>query len=229
MAEREDASEPRSLVSQILKEAEAVFREPMLHLEPEDSPFSPPAGRSWSSAYHITVARMLLEPIELETEREEHKEIASLVCLPSFAPEWALWVGGERKTGFSVLVSEAEERIWMLARTTESPFPARARTSQRPLPIDLAGAICDVWSRVLSQTRYAEESQVGNDGVYYHFGYWVVGKGPLAGKTWSPRGAMVPGKLVALRHNLKDYVQDPANQEVFLKVIEDHIEWFDAH
>jgi hypothetical protein len=70
---------------------------------------------------------------------------------------------------------------------------------------------------------------MGNDGVYYHFAYWVVGNHPLAGKTWSPEETTVPGKLAALGHNLKDYVQDPANQDVFLKMIDDHLAWFQSH
>jgi hypothetical protein len=117
----------------------------------------------------------------------------------------------------------------MSGRTTESPFPAPVSTRHHPVPIALAGPICDVWSRVLSRTRYGNDSQVGHDGTCYHFGYWVVGQQTLAGKTWSPRGETVPAKLAALGHNLKDYVQDPANQEVFLKVIEDHLEWLHAH
>jgi hypothetical protein len=89
----------------------------------------------------------------------------------------------------------------MSGRTTESPFPAPVSTRHHPVPIALAGPICDVWSRVLSRTRYGNDSQ----------------------------GETVPAKLAALGHNLKDYVQDPANQEVFLKVIEDHLEWLHAH
>jgi hypothetical protein len=74
MAEREDASEPRSLVPEILKEAKTFFREPMQHLEPEGSPFAPPAGSSWLSVYYITVARRLREPIELKTMAKSTKK-----------------------------------------------------------------------------------------------------------------------------------------------------------
>jgi hypothetical protein len=88
MAQREDASKMASLVSHILKHAKPVRPEPSLYLEPDDSPFSPP-GRSEIISYQLTVARTLVKPMELRYRGERYKETASLVCLPSFTPEWA--------------------------------------------------------------------------------------------------------------------------------------------
>jgi hypothetical protein len=232
MAQGEDESKMQSLVSQFLelvKDAKPLPRESSPYLEPEDSAFSP--LRRWAiSAYEEKVAQTLLEPIERASRGDGHKEIASLVCLPSFRPEWAFWIAGERKTGFSVLLTEPEESIWYSTLTAEMQFSeARVRMYQCELPMHRAAAICDIWRSILSQTRYPKKSDLGCDGVYYHFGYWGVGSLPLAGKTWSPEETTVPGKLAELGHTLRDYVKDTANQDVFLKVMEDHVEWLQAH
>lgn len=229
MAQREDASEMASLLSQILKDAKPVRHEPSSHLEPENSPFSPPGG-SVISSYELRVARTLVEPIALQVRGEGYREIASVVCLPAFMPEWALWVAGERKTGFSVLLTEAGENVWHTASKAEMPLSSAAvRMHHGRLPRDRAEAICDTWRRILSETRYPKESRMGNDGVVYHFAYWVVGNSAQAGKTWSPGETTAPGKLAALGHSIKDYVQDPANQDAFLQVIDDHLAWFQSH
>lgn len=229
MAQREDASKMQSLVSQLLKYGKPLPRETSQYLEPEDSPFSPP-GRWEISSYELKVARTLLEPIELEARGEGYKEIASLVCLPSFEPEWAVWVAGERKTGFSALLTEAKGNNWYSTLTAEMQFSvAPVRMYQHQLPTDRAGAICDIWKRILAQTRYPQKSALGCDGVDYHFAYWGVGSPPLAGKVWSPEETTVPGKLADLGQTLTDYVKDTANQDVFLKAIEDHLEWFQTH
>jgi hypothetical protein len=226
MDQREEASKIQSLVSQILKNAKPLPRQSSPYLEPEGSPFSPP-GRRGISCYELNVARTLLEPIELEARGEGYKEIASLVCLPSFEPEWAVWVAGGRQTGFSVLLTEAEKNIWYSTLTEEMQFSvAPVRMHQCHLPTDRAAAICDIWRRILSQTRYHKKSELGCDGVFYHFAYWGIGSAPLAGKTWSPEETTVPGKLAVLGHTLRDYAKDTENQDVFLKAMEDQLEWF---
>jgi hypothetical protein len=226
MAQREEASKKQSLISQLLKYSKPLSRKASPYLEPEDSPFSPPPGRWGITAYELKLARTLLEPIELEARGEGYKEIASLVCLPSFEREWAVWIAGERKTGFSALLTEAEKNIWYSTLTAEV---APVRMYQCQLPTDRAGAICDIWKRILAQTRYPQESKLGCDGVYYHFGYWGKGSPPLAGKIWSPEETTVPGKLADFGRTLRDYVKDTANQDVFLRAIEDHLEWFQTH
>jgi hypothetical protein len=127
-------------------------------------------------------------------------------------------------------LTEAEQNIWYSTLTAEMQFSvAPVRMHQCQLPTDRAGAICDFWKRILAQTRYPEKPKLGCDGVYYHFAYWGVGSTPLAGKIWSPDETSVPGKLAELGHTLRDYVKDTANQDVFLKAIEDHLEWFQTH
>lgn len=200
-------------------------REPTPYLEPEDSPYSPRTW--WIRSYELTVARTLLEPAELQCK--EYKEIATLVCLPSFEPEWALLIAGERKTAFSVLLTEVGENTWYRALKKEVPnSSAVPQMHQSRLPMERAEAICDIWRKILSRTRYPKESQMGCDGVSYHFAYCGLGN-LLAGKTWSPEETSVPGKLVALGGALRDFVRDPANQDVFLNVIDDHLAWFASH
>jgi hypothetical protein len=230
MVQHDDASDRAAPWSGILRQAEPFTRESSPHLEPEDSPFSPPSSLG-IRVYEVFVARNLLEATELEARSVAHgerrKEIASLACLPSFGPEWALWVVGERKTAFSVLLTEAEYSIWLSSQGPEVPASVPVTQRRRELTTDLGGAICDIWSRSLSQTRYpAGEPIRGVDGTSYHFAYWTVCVS-MAGKVWSPRGRTVPSRLAALGHLLKDYVQESAHSsQPIVQRIKEHIAWF---
>ena len=189
--------------------------------------------------------RMLTETLLAVAVREaksltewpwQREEKASLVCVPTFEPEWALLVVGERKAAFWVLFVEAQKSLWYSTNNwysakgdPEIPSPPPVEIHRNELNPSLAGAVCDIWSRVLLQTRYPQEPLDGCDGVTYHFAYSGKGKLAMAGKTWSPEEETVPGKLVGLSHALRDYAKDAANQDVFLTVIEDHLEWFQTH
>jgi len=227
------------LILSLLKDAQPVPRSP--YLEPEDSPFSLSPGMR---VYEQMLAESLLGAVEREAQSLapawQREEKASLVCLPSFEPEWALWVVGERKARFWVLLTEAQKSLWYSTKiwysTTvdpEIPCPPSVKIHRSELATDLGRAVCEIWGRVLSQTRYPREPLQGTcDGVTYHFAYsrqGVKGIPPTAGKTWSPNEETVPGKLVGLSHALRDYAKDSANQDVFLRVIQDHLEWFQTH
>jgi hypothetical protein len=234
MPQSNDESE---LLSEIIRQGRVDYAglragESDAYLEPEDSPFSPPLKLA-IRAYELMVAKSLLEPAEVvfrsTAYRDPQKEIASLVCLPSFEPEWALCVAGERMSGFSVLLTEAKKNIWYSSRNPEVGFPIAVSKSEGQLAADLGGAICDVWRKVLSQTRYPKELQTSGrcDGVTYHFAYWGVRGGSLlAGKAWSPAEESVAGKLVAVSHALRDYLGEagPSRQQI-VQTIEEHLAW----
>lgn len=164
------------------------------------------------------------------------EEKASLVCVPSIEPEWILLVVGEKKARFWVLFVEAQKSIWYSTNLwysakgdPEIPFPPSVEIHRNELDPALAEAVCDIWSRVLLQTRYPQEPLHCCDGITYHFACSGKGKLAMAGKTWSPEEGTVPGKLGGLSHALRDYAKNAANQGVFLTVIEDHLEWFQTH
>jgi len=226
MAQSDDPG-MESFISELLAGAKPLPEDLNLHLEPENSPFE--ARGEWRiCAYEVAVARALLEPMQFECRGNHCDEIACIACLPSFQPEWAVWVAGNRKTGFSVLLNEAEANIWYSAQLAdEGPPPAsKVKLYTCPLPSDRAIAICDIWKGILSQIKHPEKPRLGCDGVYYHFSYWRPPSSSLAGKIWLPGKKTVPGRLAALGHALGSYAQDEPNRDVFMTVIEDHLAWF---
>jgi hypothetical protein len=235
MAHGEDASKDwiHELVHELAKNAKPMQRGTS-HLEPEQSPFS---RRSGMRFYEQMLAESLLGAAESEARSLApvwmQEEKAILVCLPSFRPEWALSVVGERKAGYSVVMVEAQESLWSSTRFWYSKegdptmaCPPSVNIYRNKLAADLGGGVCDIWNRVLSQTRYPQLPWYGFDGESYHFTYARKGVPERSGKTWSPAEDSVPGKIVGLSHALGDYAKDSANQDVFLQVIQDHIEWF---
>jgi hypothetical protein len=209
------------------------------------------------------VSKRLVEPGKLEVDliagKSLHPEIASVVCWPVFEPaarsphpdliievcpeiepEWALWVVGEGKVGYSVVstefdyVSVAEEFTtpgWIdstdvagMLDWLDSLMRRALKKHVKPLPIEAAAAVCDVWSKVLFLTRYRETQFAECDGTTYHFGHSKRGSAPMAGKTWSPPEETVPGKLVSLSRLLRECVRDagPSDDRIIQK-IDEHV------
>ena len=232
MAHADDAS---TNFQELLKNAKTVPRfSPCL--EPEDSPFSLDVGIRFYE-------QMLTESLLGSTQREaqslapiwQQEENAILICLPSFQPEWTLSVVGDRSSRYWVLLAEAQSSLWLSTTswysTAGNPFPVppSVKIYRSEMAADLGGEVCEIWRRVLSQTRYPQEHCDGCDGVIYHFTYSRRGTKGIprrSGKTWSPEEDSVPGKLVGLSHTLADYAKDPVNRDVFLEVIQDRVRWF---
>jgi hypothetical protein len=227
MPHRDDAKEG-DLISRLLKDANWVPCESSPYLEPEGSLFSV-ALSGQLGAYMLVVATSLLGAAECEAgllaPNWQRDEIASLVSLPSFEPEWALWVVGARRVGFWVLLIEADRSIWHSMRSeleTRDSVPLKKRYGE--LSIELGAAVCDIWSRVLSQTRYPEERTMDRcDGVSYHFAYSRKNIASTAGTTWSPPEGTIPGQLVGLSDTLRKYVQygGQSNAQIVRKIAED--------
>lgn len=237
MAHGEDAS--KDWVQELFKDARPVPRSTP-YLEPEDSPFSRGPGMRF---YEEMLAESLLGAAEREAQSLApawlRDEEAILICLPAFQPEWALSVVGDRKSGYWALSVEGQKSLWYSTKLWYStggdsgiPCPPSVNIYRTELAADLGGAVCDIWNRVLSQTRYTQERCLGCDGVTYHFSYsrrGIKGIPKISGKTWSPSADSVPGKLVGLSYALRDHAKDSANQDVFQNVIRDHLEWFQTH
>jgi hypothetical protein len=150
-----------------------------------------------ATSYLFHVAEVLLE-------RSAGAPLPGLtvVCLPSFKEEWAVRVRGSPVIGFKAILSEAMEKIWC----HPEPGSIQARVKERALHDALAQGLCGVWKKVLLGTRHPRRARLGLDGVEYHFGYRDTVSGQLAGYTWSPEKTTVPGKLVAVSHALREYI-----------------------
>ena len=214
------------------------------HLEPEDSPFITPP----TPEHYRLIAEDLLVSLEAEVRplaRElVHPEVASVLCLPSWSPRWALTLVGESKYSYTILLTEpdyvalgAKSASGLAGAPTAQDVPRPLDNGVAPevsmhrsqLPKEMAVAICDVWHNVLLQTRYPREHLFGCcDGVTYHFAYRRHDQvAPMGGQTWSPPAGTPAGHLVTLAHALRDYVMspEPSNQQL-LKQIEQNVAWF---
>ena len=208
--------------------------DPILHLEPEDSPFW--GSSTWISSQVFT--KSLLEPgwaeVSSITRELVHPEITSVVCLPRGMPSWALWVVGEGRYGYSVVSTEpdyqsAEPDILLPTGIESQPsiLMRPVKKLQRDLSKNLGTRICDIWRKVLSETRYPKSSISGRcDGTTYHFGYENKETNPMYGQTWSPAEQTQAGQLAALSHSLRDYLRaaGPSEQQIVQK-IEAHLAW----
>jgi len=81
-------------------------------------------------------------------------------------------------------MTETQENIWYSMRSGEKiPRTPSVKKLWTKLPIELGAGICDIWSKVLSQTRYPHAPFLdGCDGITYHFAYSRKGIPAMAGR-----------------------------------------------
>lgn len=184
------------------------------HLLPEDSPF-----HHWEihGGYNLSVARRLLQEIE------RRPVIATVVCLPSFEPEWALRIHGSNKLGFAATLTKAKTQIWSAGQDAEVDVSHDDVT----LSSNLADELLNIWSKILRDARYRASASVGLDGVSYHFLCYKSTQGHLCGQTWSPDPETSAGHFVSLAHNLHDFVlADSSNRAKIESQLASEMEWF---
>jgi hypothetical protein len=168
-------------------------------LYPEESVFR---ENTVSATYYLKVAEVLLE-----RSAGCPRPNLTVVCLPSFEVEWALRVRSA-KVGFTAILTEPVEKIWC----HPDPRSIQVRVKERALETELGGALSSVWKKVLIGTRHPRRGRLGLDGVSYHFACSGPDVGNMAGRTWSPERTTVPGRLVAISHALRAYVEAGAEQ-----------------
>jgi hypothetical protein len=180
------------------------------HLHSESSAF---AGPTFIARYHLVVAESLLPDEEVK-----RRTVLSVVCLPSFDPEWALRLVGSQHRGFNLVLTEAREQLWV----SESSSTVEVTKTVLTIPPELASGISDVWRKMLRRTRHPDSERIGKDGVNYHFTF-----GSMSGHIWSPRAVTLPGRLVSLSHSLRSLVlAGDAQDAALLEEIQVQIAWF---
>jgi hypothetical protein len=165
------------------------------HLEPEDSPFD--RCDQQTAAYYEAIAGHLLKGHE-----HQRYTLLSVVCLPSFEPEWALLLLKSRFSDHFLALNAATDKLWSNPTSTIA-----VERLQAPIPSDLAATVCGAWESMLRRTRHHEKTRLGLDGVNYHFATYAPELTSMAGKVWSPNDETSPGKLVELSHLLYKLVK----------------------
>jgi hypothetical protein len=184
------------------------------HLLPEDSPF-----HHWDirGDYHLSVSRRLLPEIE------RRPVIATVVCLPSFDPEWALRIHGSEHLGFALTLTLANTQIYCTGQDAD----VDVSTHNAELSNALARHLLDIWCNMLRDAKYRASATAGLDGVAYHFLCHKTMLGYLCGQTWSPDPETTAGHFVSLAHSLHDFVlADTSNRAQIESQLESEMEWF---
>ncbi len=170
------------------------------HLLPEDSPF-----HHWEiqGGYKLSVARRLLREIE------RRPVIATVVCLPSFEPEWAIRIHGSDKLGFAATLTKAQKQIYSAGQDAE----VDVSQDDVILSSNLADELLEIWARMLRDAKYRASASAGLDGVSYHFLCYKNTHGHLCGRTCSPDPETTAGHFASLAHCLHDFVMvDSSNR-----------------
>ena len=179
------------------------------HLEPDDSVFT----YGWSLDYYSNVVRVLGRVLPERSPK--------VFVLPSNLNEYVIGINDE-EGGCLIVSGRVTHTLWLYESRKdnsdideymknsdfpEDPLDVAVDLSDQPASPDFCRRVRDVWATTLLRTRYPDPDsvRVGADGVSFHFSTWQRGRGILSGKTWSPEGQTIPGKLVALSMSLRSY------------------------
>ncbi len=186
------------------------------HLSLEDSPF-----HRWeiNGSYHLSIARQLLPEIK------RRPELAMVLCLPSFEPEWAIRIHGSEKVGFAATLTTATTQIW--AAMHEDDVVVEVSRHDVELSIPIANQLRNIWCQMLREARYRASASGGVDGVSYHFQCFSMTQGFLCGRTWSPDPETTTGRFVALTETLREFTLAEPNHRASVGArLEAELSWF---
>jgi hypothetical protein len=190
-----------------------------LDLEPADSVFS------WldePQPYDLALRDALL-PLP------EYRK-CQLVVVPSFGPEWAVYLTRPEGSAPELVSRRISEPLWAAMTTiisdngkksSYSLGPEAQSTAIKRLKIEvdssqavITGETADVleavWSEMLERVRYPRKDWGGVDGVRYHVSHWSQDHGFRSGQTWSPTEGSRPYGLVKLAEQMHAFAQTPS-------------------
>ena len=130
----------------------------MSSLTPPDSIFD---ANPAHFAYELSVAQ------QLKYVRDEASfAMAYMYCLPSFDPEWAVFLMRSGRKRHFIHHAAASQQIYGTAIDTN----VHVMRFEADLSVDLANEIGLVFENVLGNVRYPDIDSLGCDGSTYHFG-----------------------------------------------------------
>lgn len=167
-------------------------------LEPVDGYFS-----TNSADYYLRVRETLLADFS-------NTPLAGLVVLPSFTPEYALWIGKDWRRHYAVY-RVGKTSIW---QALQQPLaaPVSFHTCNAEIPSELAQALAAVFWAALGQTRYSDNRGIVLDGTAYYFTAFQTGLGSRSGQTQSPDFSSNLGKLTALAESVIQQLTQPTDK-----------------
>jgi hypothetical protein len=169
------------------------------------SDFLKPVGGYFSGGndeYYLQVRKTLLADFS-------STPLAGLVVLPSFTPEYALWIGKDWRRHYATYrVGEAS--IW---KALQQPLaaPVSFHTCTVELPPELAQALETVFWVALGQTSYIGNEGITLDGTAYYVTAFQAGSGSRIGQTQSRNPSSKVGKLIMLAESVIQNITQPAD------------------
>lgn len=179
-----------------------------------------------------------LDPSTLELRRallpETDWKLCLLVAMPSFEPQYAVYIVGEE--GSSTVVSRTLTKIYprrasgeLVKSGQESDLLELVVTRRAPLDAETHRLLNQVCIRVLRSVQYSEESKrrfegrersIRLDGITYHASHWVPGA-VMAGSAYTPAPGSLAAEFIDMELALKAYADaEPGpSRETFKAVL----------
>lgn len=191
---------------------------------------------SWVSApypYYLALQESLIgESIYRECQ---------MLVVPSFEPEWVVYLVRDDKGVAHVIYKVMEKSLWgnmmgQIEHDAVNPnsystgvyaqsaalLKLEKKVERHAAPIGKAAAetLNNVWDAMLTRVKYPLEPMLGLDGATYYVAHWTQSKGFRSGTTRSPDPKSLAGALVELGDKLRVFsLALPLEQPVLEKDI----------
>jgi hypothetical protein len=159
-----------------------------------------------------------LHPIDGEIPIKDVDRLfnCSILCLPSFSPEWLVLIEKEKSSNkYFINFEISEKSIYGMMMNNKSkkginPKAIKVERSRKEIDKNTKEQLEKVFYEMISQSRYPNESTRGLDGTIYIFSAW----GNLGGRSaeiWSPQSGNTQ-MLVNLTYLLSSYASCPSEE-----------------
>lgn len=144
------------------------------HLEPAEGYFN---MYKYRYDYYPFIYKHLIKDLS-------DRPIARMLTLPSFEPENVLSIEAynHKGKGYKLIYRVCKESIWY----KQDKDSVEVVEYEKEIDSTMAGLIEMIFQKVLLETKYFEDSQMGLDGVNYIFSGFNGYFGIRAGEVWSP-------------------------------------------
>lgn len=176
---------------------------------------------SWVSApypYYLALQEALIgESIYRECQ---------MLVVPSFEPEWAVYLIRDEKGAAHVIYKTMEKSLWgdmmrQIEHDAGNPnsystgataqfaallkFQKKVKRHVAPIGKTTTEALNHVWANMLARVKYPLEPMLGLDGTSYYVAHWSQNMGFRSGTTRSPDPKSRAGVLVTIADKLRDF------------------------
>jgi hypothetical protein len=158
-----------------------------------------------------------------------------MLVIPSFEPEWAVYLIKDKAGSTQVISRKMEKNLWYeknqkleknsknhtidLGKEAQaealSKLKKNVERAMVPISAATSSLLEQIWEKMVDRVRYPQfdQDEIGLDGTTYYVSHWTKFIGFRSGTTWSPDPGGHAGALVAIAEGLQSFALAKSNEQ----------------